>query len=62
MGKKRWTTSDIGNQVGRVAVVTGANSGIGFEAAKAIKGATIVVASRRKDRGEETVVISRCLI
>ena len=58
MGKKRWTTSDIGDQVGRVAVVTGANSGIGFEAAKAlaIKGATIVVASRRKDKGEEAVV------
>jgi NAD(P)-dependent dehydrogenase (short-subunit alcohol dehydrogenase family) len=58
MGKKRWTSSDIGNQVGRVAVVTGANSGIGFEAAKAlaVKGATVVVASRRKDRGEEAVV------
>jgi NAD(P)-dependent dehydrogenase (short-subunit alcohol dehydrogenase family) len=57
MAKKRWTSSDIWDQTGRVAIVTGANSGIGFEAAKALatKGAHVIVASRSKQRGEEAV-------
>ena len=57
MTKKRWTTTDIEDQTGRVAIVTGANSGIGFEAAKALalKGATVVVASRSKPRGDQAV-------
>ena len=48
MAKKRWTTDYIADQSGRVAIVTGANSGIGFEAAKALaaKGAQVIVASR----------------
>ena len=38
-------------------IVTGGNSGIGYEAAKALanKGATVVVASRSRERGEEAV-------
>lgn len=54
MAKKRWTTSDIQPQTGRVAIVTGANSGIGFEAAKAlaVAGATVVVACRSIERGQ----------
>ncbi len=61
MAKKRWTSSDIGDQTGRVAIVTGANSGIGFEAAKALatKGAHVIVASRSKQRGEEAVASLR---
>ncbi len=61
MTKKRWTSSDIGDQTGRVAIVTGANSGIGFEAAKALatKGAHVIVASRSKQRGEEAVASLR---
>jgi NAD(P)-dependent dehydrogenase (short-subunit alcohol dehydrogenase family) len=34
-----WTTSDIPDLTGTVAVVTGANSGVGFESAKAMAGA-----------------------
>ena len=47
-----WTADDIPDQTGRVAVVTGANSGIGFETAKALadKGATIVMACRNLDK------------
>ncbi len=61
MAKKRWTTADIGDQTGRVAIVTGANSGIGFEAAKAlaIKGATVIVASRSEERGSRAVAAIR---
>lgn len=57
MKKKRWTSSEIENQSGRVAIVTGANSGIGFEAAKALaaNGATVVVASRNEGRARQAV-------
>ena len=43
-----WTTSEIPNQVGRVALVTGANSGLGFETTKALlgKGATVIMGCR----------------
>ena len=44
----RWTGRSIGDQRGRTAVITGANTGIGFEVAKALaeRGATVVLAAR----------------
>ena len=58
---KHWTASNIQDQRGRVAIVTGANSGIGFEAAKALalNGATVVAASRSQARGEQAVAAIR---
>ncbi len=49
-----WTEDDIPSQLGRIAIVTGANSGIGFEAAKvlAAKGATVVMACRNAQKAE----------
>lgn len=45
---QRWTASNIPDQHGRVAVITGANSGVGFATAKMLAqhGATVVLACR----------------
>ena len=49
-----WTTGDIPDLTGRTAVVTGANSGVGFETAGALAaaGATVVLACRNPERAE----------
>src|ERR1700742_262764 len=48
----QWTAADVPDQHGRTAIITGANSGIGFEIAKALagRGATVVLACRDTDR------------
>jgi NAD(P)-dependent dehydrogenase (short-subunit alcohol dehydrogenase family) len=44
----RWTEADVPPQTGRIAVVTGANTGVGFQIARvlAARGATVVLACR----------------
>ena len=50
----KWTAAEVPSQRGRVAVVTGANTGIGFEAASvlAVCGASVVLAVRDIDKGK----------
>jgi len=49
-----WTVDNIPDQTNRVALVTGANSGLGYETSLALaqKGASVVMACRNMDKGE----------
>jgi protochlorophyllide reductase len=50
-----WTQEDIPDLNGKIAVVTGANSGLGFESAKELAkhGATVIMAVRNMDKGDK---------
>ncbi|MBN1155715.1 SDR family oxidoreductase [candidate division KSB1 bacterium] len=54
MKNDKWSTEDISDQQGRLAIVTGANSGLGYEIAQTLakKNATVILAVRNMDRGK----------
>ena len=57
MSKTKWTSTNIQDQSGRIAVVTGSSSGIGFEAARVLanKNAKVIVAVRNQQKGDNAV-------
>jgi NAD(P)-dependent dehydrogenase (short-subunit alcohol dehydrogenase family) len=52
--RAQWSAADVPDQHGKIALVTGANAGIGFEAAKvlAARGATVILACRDVAKAE----------
>lgn len=55
MKKNKWSTTDIPDLSGKQIIVTGGNSGLGFEAVKALaqKNAHVILACRNLKKGEE---------
>lgn len=58
---EKWSIADMPDLSGRVAVVTGANAGIGFEVSRELvkAGATVVFACRSERRGRAAIEVVR---
>ena len=54
MKKENWTTTNIPDLAGKVIIVTGGNSGLGYESVKAFaeKGAEVILTTRSVEKGE----------
>ena len=50
----KWTQKDIPDQSGKTVIVTGANTGLGFQDARALatKGAKVIMACRNEEKGK----------
>ncbi len=57
MPASKWSSKNINSQEGKTAVVTGANSGLGYQTALvlSLKGAKVILACRSLDRGKEAI-------
>ena len=52
-----WETSNIPNLTGKTALITGANSGLGYYTAKALaeKNAQVIIACRSLEKANQTI-------
>ena len=57
MNEQKWDGSQIPDQSGKIVVVTGSSSGIGYEAARVLanKGAKVIIAVRNDVKGSTAV-------
>ncbi len=57
MAQQKWDTENIPDQNGKVIIVTGSSSGIGFEAARVLasKNATVIIAVRNLEKGKNAL-------
>jgi len=57
MSKNKWTTDDIPDQTGKIVIVTGANTGIGYEVTKILarKGAHVVMGCRNMEKAKNAL-------
>ncbi|RVW02882.1 SDR family NAD(P)-dependent oxidoreductase [Rhodococcus xishaensis] len=51
----KWTAADVPDQSGRVAIITGSNTGLGYETAAVLagRGANVVLAVRNLEKGKQ---------
>ena len=61
---EHWIEQNISSQTGKTALITGANSGLGFEAAKVLagKGATVTLAVRDTAKGDVAAAAIRAAV
>lgn len=59
-----WTIANIPDQTGKLAIVTGSNSGTGYETALALaqKGAEVVIAARNARKAEDAIARIRAAV
>lgn len=55
--KSDWSLADMPSQAGRIVLITGGTSGMGFEDAKALAaaGAQVIIAARNPQRGQQAI-------
>ena len=56
-----WTEKDVPDQSGRLAIVTGSNTGLGYDTARVLvaRGAAVVMAVRDTAKGDAAAALSR---